>query len=118
MAIVPISVLLMASFFVLVAVRKNEEKLLKAFGYVVVGFLWLAALLVFSEAAYKMDPRSAMDERMIQQQMKMNCMSKMMQKGNPPPMEMLKKGSPMKNEKRPGMPAKCQGNKGIVYRAE
>ena len=54
MAAVPIAVLLTVSFFVLVTLRKIEEKGLKAFGYVVVAFLWLAALIVFSGAIYRM----------------------------------------------------------------
>jgi len=52
MAVVPIAVLLTTSFFVLVTIRKIEEKGLRAFGYVVAGFLWLAALIVFASAAF------------------------------------------------------------------
>ncbi len=115
MALVPIALLLTVSFFVLVTLRKIEEKALKVFGYVVVGFLWLAALVVFSSAVYKMAQGPAVMKGMMQKKMK--CMSQMMQKDNPTGMMMPEKGPLVKNEKRPGMP-KCGGNKGIVFKAE
>ena len=89
--IVPIAVLLTASFFVLFTLRKTEEKWLKGFGYVVVGFLWLAALVVFSGAAYKMACGSVAMKSMMQSKMKMDCSSQMMQKDNPLGMVMPKK---------------------------
>ena len=71
LAVIPISMLLTASFFVLFTLRKVEERWLKTFGYVVTGFLWLAALIVFSGAAYKMTQvYGPMDK-------KMGCMSQM-----------------------------------------
>ena len=117
MAIVPISVLLTVSFFVLFALRKIEEKALKGFGYVVVGFLWLAALVVFSGAVYKMAQGPASMKGMMQQKMKMDCMSQMMQKDNQSGMAMSEKVPMVKNENRPGMP-KCGANKGIVSKTE
>lgn len=53
LAVVPVSVLLTISFFVLVALRKVDEKGVKAFGYVVVALLWLATLVIFSGGVYK-----------------------------------------------------------------
>ena len=53
-AIVPIAALLTVSFFVLFTLSKIEEKALKVFGYVVVGFLWLSALVVFSGAVFSL----------------------------------------------------------------
>lgn len=91
MAIVPIAVLLTASFFVLFTLRKIEEKGLKGFGYVVVGFLWLAALVVFSGAVYKMAKGSFVMKGMMQQKMKMGHMPQMMQKDNPSGMVMPEK---------------------------
>ena len=117
MAIVPVAALLTVSFFVLFTLRKIEEKGLRAFGYVVVGFLWLATLVVFSGAVYKMAQGPAVMKSMIQRKMSMDCMSQMMQKNNPSGMVMPEKGSLIKNEKRPGM-AKCGANKGIVSKAE
>lgn len=117
MAIVPIAVLLTASFFVLFTLRKIEEEGLKAFGYVVVGFLWLAALVVFSGAIYKMAQGSVVMKNMMQQKMRMECMLQMMSKDNRQGMVMPEKGPLVKNEKRPGM-SKCGANKGIVFKAE
>jgi len=51
-AIIPISLLLTVSFFVLIAVCKTENKGLKAFGYVIAALLWLAVILAFSAGLY------------------------------------------------------------------
>ena len=51
-AIIPISMLLTVSFFVLFAVRKVETKALKTFGYVVAALLWAAATVVFLVGLY------------------------------------------------------------------
>jgi len=45
--IVPVSVLLAVSFFVLFAVRKVETDVLKKFGFAVALLLWISAALVF-----------------------------------------------------------------------
>ena len=116
LAVVPISVLLTASFFVLFTLSKIEEKALKAFGYVVVGFLWLAALVVFSGAIYKMAQGPVMMRCMMQQKMKMEGMPQM-SKDNQPAMSMSEKCPMAKEQKHPGMP-KCGMNKGIVFKVE
>lgn len=51
-AIIPISLLLTVSFFVLVAARKVDSKGLKAFGYAITALLWAAALIVLSIGVY------------------------------------------------------------------
>jgi hypothetical protein len=51
-ALVPATVLLTISFFVLVVIGKIEKAGLKAFGYVVAALLWVAALLVSSAGLY------------------------------------------------------------------
>ena len=51
-AIIPATVLLTISFFVLFTLRKIEAPGLKAFGYVIAALLWLCALLVLSAGAY------------------------------------------------------------------
>jgi hypothetical protein len=117
MVIVPVAVLLTTSFFVLFALLKIEEKWLKGFGYVVVGFLWLAALVVFSGAVYRMAQGSVIMKEMMHQKMRMRYMSQMMQKDNQPGMMMPEKGPLGKNEKCHGM-SKCGANKGIVSKAE
>lgn len=117
MAIVPIAVLLTVSFFVLYALRKVEEKALRAFGQVVVVFLWLAALVIFSGAVYKMAQGPVSMKGMMQQKMRMDCMAQMMRKDNPSAMVMPEKDQVVKDQKHPGMP-KCGMNKGIISKAE
>ena len=51
-AIIPATLLLAVSFFVLFTIRKIETQGLKAFGYVVSALLWFSALLVFSAGIY------------------------------------------------------------------
>lgn len=81
-AIIPATVLLTISFFVLLALRKIEPHGLKVFGYVITALLWCCALLVFSLGVYKLSTgRCPMQEMM---QCKMHGMmeaqpSKMMQ---------------------------------------
>ena len=52
LAIVPATILLTISFFVLLALRKIEAQGLKAFGYVVASLLWVGALMIFSLGIY------------------------------------------------------------------
>lgn len=113
LAIVPISLLLTVSFFVLLALRKVEGKALKAFGYVAAAFLWLAALVIFSGAVYKMAKGFVTDRCMTQQNTKSCCMSQMMQKENMPAMSMPEKNLFPKDRKHPEV-SKCTGNKGII----
>ena len=114
-AIVPISLLLTLSFFVLSALHKIEGKGLKAFGYVVASFLWLAALVVFSGAVYHMAKGCGKMECMLQQKMKAGCMPQMMQQNNLASMAMPGKDTLPKDEKRGGM-SKCDGNKGLFLK--
>ncbi|MDD5477440.1 MAG: hypothetical protein PHG87_04465 [Candidatus Omnitrophica bacterium] len=104
LAIVPISILLTISFFVLFVMRKVEDKALKTFGYVVVSFLWLAALVVFSGAVYKTAKGA----------MAMKCM---MHKDSMPAMSMPEKGQLPKDDKKPAVP-RCGANKGIIFKAQ
>ncbi|MFH0917675.1 MAG: hypothetical protein V1830_00915 [Candidatus Omnitrophota bacterium] len=115
MAVVPVAVLLTVSFFVLFTLRKIEEKGLRAFGYVVVGFLWLAALVVFSGAVYKMAQGSAVMKSMMQE--KMSYMPQMMPMNSMPAVLMPQKGALTKDQKLPGC-SKCQANKGIISKVE
>jgi len=117
MAIVPIAALLTASFFVLFTLRKIEEKGLKSFGYVVVSFLWLAALVVFSGAVYKMAQGSAGMKGIIQPRMRMDYVPPMMPRYNPPSIVIPEKGPPAKDQKSSGC-SKCQANKGVIFKAE
>lgn len=51
-AIIPMTLLLAVSFFVLFFIRKSETLALKAFGYVIAAMLWIGALLIFSAGVY------------------------------------------------------------------
>ncbi|MDD5196635.1 MAG: hypothetical protein WC937_00950 [Candidatus Omnitrophota bacterium] len=51
-ALIPATVLLTISFFVLISLQKMGSGRLKLFGVVVVILLWLSALLVFSSGIY------------------------------------------------------------------
>jgi hypothetical protein len=117
MAVVPMAALLTASFFVLFTLRKIEEKWLKSFGYVVAGFLWLATLVVFSGAVYKITQGAAIMRGLMGPQMKMDYRPPMMQKYNPPTMVVPEKGPLAKDQMRPGC-SKCQANKGVIFKAE
>lgn len=50
--IVPATILVTISFFVLVTARKVEGEVLKAFGYVIAVFLWISALFLLSVGFY------------------------------------------------------------------
>jgi hypothetical protein len=107
MAIVPVAALLTASFFVLFTLRKIEEKGLKNFGYLVVGLLWLAALVVFLGAVYK---GSAAMKYAMQPKMNMDYMRSMMPRPGSAGMVMPEKAPLAKDQKCPG----CVASKGIV----
>lgn len=96
MVIIPISLLLTASFFVLFALRKVEEKWLKAFGYVVAGFLCLSAIVVLLGVAFNANRDPSRMKYMMQQKMKALHHPQMMQ-GNMPEKTMPEKGAPVKN---------------------
>lgn len=115
-AIVPASVLLTISFFVLFALRKVEEKALRAFGYVVAGLLCFAALVVFLGAPYNMGRGPVRMKYMMRQKMNMEGMPQAMQKGNMPGMAMPQKSALPKEEKRPI--SKCGGNKGVIFKTQ
>ncbi len=116
MAVVPISALLTVSFFVLVVIRKIEEKGLRAFGYVVAGFLWLAALVVFGSAAFGLGKDGLGAKKYGSPRSKM-------QMGTMPPQKIYPDGAAVihPSASTPGIKAvkssgcsSCPGNKGVV----
>jgi hypothetical protein len=120
MAVVPISVLLTVSFFVLVVIRKIEEKGLRAFGYVVAGLLWLAALVVFGAAAFGLgkDGLGAKKYRSPRSQMQMGAMPPQMMHPDGAAVINPSAGTPqIKAVKRSGC-SSCSGNKGVVTKKE
>jgi len=69
LAIIPASVLLTISFFVLFTLRKTEVQGLKAFGYVIAVLLWIGVLLVLSVGAYTLSTGRHPMMYMMQQMM-------------------------------------------------
>ena len=104
LAIALIVTSLTVSFFILVTLRKIKEKWLKGFGYVVVVFLLLVALVIFSGVVRKVVQGSAVMKYMLPQEMNMGCMSPMRQNDNPPGMAMSGKDPLANDGKRPGTP--------------
>jgi len=88
MAIVPISLFLTASFFVLFTLRKVAEKQLKVVGYLAVGFLWLAALVIALGAVSNLSQSFGKMRCSMPQKMKMCGMMQMMGQKNMPDMAM------------------------------
>ncbi|MBP7217095.1 MAG: hypothetical protein KBA46_07440 [Candidatus Omnitrophica bacterium] len=93
-SLIPFSLLLTVSFFILFALRKVELPGLKAFGYVVAALVWAASVVVFSAGIYTISTgRCPMMARMgAMKGKKMPCMQ--MKRG---PMDEAMKG------KRPAM---------------
>jgi len=65
-AIIPTTLVLTVSFFVLFALREVKSNVLKAFGYVVAALLWLSALLVFSGGVYTLATGKCPMQKMMQ----------------------------------------------------
>ena len=96
--VVPVTILLTVSFFVLFSLRKVEGVALKAFGYVIAALLWLSALLALSGGIYTLSTgRCPMMTAL--HQMKMG-MCPMMKAGMMPPPMME---GPMMPGRGPGM---------------
>ena len=52
LGIIPVAMLLTASFFVLFTASKSESRLLKKFAYFVTAFLWFAAVVILLTGIY------------------------------------------------------------------
>jgi hypothetical protein len=68
-AIIPATVLLTISFFVLFVIRKIETQGLKIFGYVIAALLWVSALVIFSSGVYTMSKGRCMMYEMMKTKM-------------------------------------------------
>jgi hypothetical protein len=79
-ALIPTTVLLTISFFVLFTLRKVDLEGLKAFGYVVAALLWISAAIIFGAGVYTMATGRHPMIPMMQQMMKG-------QMGQPPMMQ-------------------------------
>lgn len=76
-AIIPTTVFLTVSFFVLFTARKTETKCLKIFGYVIAVLLWISAALVLSGGIYSI---LTSKHPMMQQKMQGKMPGQMMQR--------------------------------------
>lgn len=76
-AIVPTTLVLTVSFFVLFALREVKSNVLKAFGYVVASLLWASALLIFSAGVYTLATGKCPIQKMMMQKHKMMCQEMM-----------------------------------------
>lgn len=79
-AIIPTTVLLTISFFVLYTLRRTDTQGLKAFGYVIAALLWLSALLLFSAGIYTVSTGRPPVQCMMQKMMKMHTQEMMPEK--------------------------------------
>ena len=110
-AIIPATLLLTVSFFVLFSIRRTDAHGLKAFGYVVAAFLWAATLLVVSAGIYTVSTGRHPAMCMMQQMM-MKCPMQQMMQGQKSgmmggPMSMMQGQHPMMMKDK--MPAMGQG---------
>jgi len=99
-AIVPVTLILTVSFFVLLVLRKLESSILKVFGLCVAALLWLSALLVFSGGIYTLATGKCPMQQMMMQKHKM-MMRDMM--GDKMMDKMMDKKMNMDREKMPEM---------------
>jgi hypothetical protein len=66
-AIIPTTLVLTVSFFVLFALREVKSNVLKAFGYVVAALLWVSALLIFSSGVFTLATGKCPMQKMMTQ---------------------------------------------------
>lgn len=69
-SIIPVTMLLTVSFFVLVVVRKLDSPGLKTFGYALAVLLWIVGAVVFSSGIYFMTTGSYSNMGGMQQMMR------------------------------------------------
>ena len=98
-ALIPATVLLTISFFVLVVVRKLEAQALKAFGYVIAALLWLGVALLLSSGIYVISTGRSMMPCMMKGMGPCNMSHDMKGMHERHEMQEMQEGSPMKGEK-------------------
>jgi hypothetical protein len=101
-ALIPTTMLLVVSFFVLFSLRKVEKEALKGFGYVLAALLWVSALLVFSAGIYTVSTGRCPLMKGMKGMMKdkMHCREMMQGKMRPLPKGMEMPAMPGKMEER------------------
>jgi hypothetical protein len=88
LAVIPTTMLLAISFFILFTIKKTEDKGLKTFGYVITALLWCCAVVVFSFGIYTLatgcHPLGLMKHGMKMEQMRHPMMPEMRPEGMMP----------------------------------
>ena len=92
MAVVPISLFLVLSFFVLLATDKAQTKRLKIFGYVVAVILWLAILVIALGAVNKLASGPDRKKCLMRKEMMMRSQTGMPGMAGMPSEKMPKEG--------------------------
>ena len=116
-AVIPASILLTLSFFVLIALRKAEEKVLKVLGYIALTFLLSGATLVVLSGVHTLiTGKCPMMQQMMQAKQDMMCKGMMrgpmMNKQEMMEKELLMHKMKMKERKQ------MMGNQGIMEKEE
>ncbi|MCK9572506.1 MAG: hypothetical protein M0Q96_04435 [Candidatus Omnitrophica bacterium] len=113
LVVIPISLILALSFFVLLAAVKLETGVLKIFGKVVASLLWLAALIMFMSSFVPGPGFDRMPKKgMMHQKARMNAdlpMAMQREQAN------VMAGKMDKPQAKQGKPC---GNKGMIYKIE
>lgn len=112
--VVPISLLLALSFFVLLSISKAQTKGLRVFGYVSAGILWLGVLVILLGGVYKIAKCGYQAEHMMRKKMMMQSMP-MMQNQKAANMPAAKENQALQDQK--AKDAAHRGNKGVVFKA-
>jgi hypothetical protein len=123
LAVVPASILLTISFFVLYVLKKLEDKELKVFGYFVAVLLWVAASVVLAVGLHVLltgkpimgCPMMAMKSKHCMMSGKMKEMKPIVSREQSPAASQkhVKEGADIKQQD-----SGCSGNKGVVYKTE
>lgn len=79
--LIPATVFLTVSFFILVIARKLESQGLKIFGHMIVVLLWITSALVFVAGVIRFDPRHYMQQIMCNKNVNPIMQSHMMRSG-------------------------------------
>jgi glucan phosphoethanolaminetransferase (alkaline phosphatase superfamily) len=105
-ALIPITVLLSISFFILLVLNTIKSEGLKILGYCLAVLLWVSAALVFSAGIYTISTGRNPMKCMMEEKMHTH-MYEMMKEGRMPAMMQSQKQTMMKDK----MPAMKQGEK-------
>jgi hypothetical protein len=110
--LIPVSILLTISFFVMLSLRKLEPGKLKAFGYLVATFLLVSAGIVFSVGLYSLSMGNAFPNcPMMETRCKRGTIHR---EQTPVSVHTIEEKQGVKKSE----PVAPQGNKGFIYKLE